>query len=405
MKIFRVKPIVSALSVGALVLGMVSFVNDAGAAAKKPKVLYVPIAALASQTGSLSGAGAPYIQGAQYGVSVVNKTGFKVNGKTYKFKLTVVNDNSDTATAVQAATGLISKHNVAMFGPLSVNAPPVAQLTEQAKVIIFDPSSGLAQTAGPPTDPYTFITNGNSLDTGVYIKEAIKSFLPNATSVALLAPSSAPVTTDIPLLQSAFSSAGLTFYNDVYPSGTTVLSSILTTVASQNPSVVLMLDSPSDYQVQAPQFAAAGVPKTVTMLQYGGTIANCTTLGAGNGYPCIADPVAGVDMSAAHVSAAAYKWIKGFAAFTNSPNLTTVIATATYATWTYDYVSLLAQAMTKAKTVTNTTKIANALRGKVVDATALVGRLSFNAQDRSMFPLEFTYVPVSGNTTSKSFAP
>jgi hypothetical protein len=245
-----------------------------------------------------------------------------------------------------------------------------------------------------------FITNGDAGATGTYWTEAIQSFVPGAKSVAVLGPDEAAVTADVPLEQAAAQKAGLTFYNDVYPLGTTDLSSVLTTMAGQDPSAVIMLDYGADEQLQASQFASSGVPKTTTMLLFGNTISECQTLGAANGYPCIADTVAGVDLSSPDLSTYSKDWIKGFEAYTHTTSLPALIAQGT---WSYDYVFMLAQAMAKAGTVTNTAKIAKALHE--VTRHGLVGALTFNAHNGSEFPLVFDYVPVSGPIVTKSFAP
>jgi branched-chain amino acid transport system substrate-binding protein len=400
MRIFRTIPVVSAVCAALLTVGMLSAINGAGAASQK--IIKVPIAVLASETGSLAIPSTPDIQAAEYAVSQINKTGFKVRGKTYKFALTVKNDNSDPATSVEDATGLIDNHIVAMFGPFGTDAPPVATLTSKAKVILFDPDSSLAATSGPPSNPYTFVTSGDPLAIGTTMVDAIKAFVPGAKSVAFLAPNEDPVTTDLTIIQAAAQKAGLTFYNDMYPFGTTVLSSVLTTMAGQNPSAVIMLDGASDYQLQAPQFASSGVPKTVTMLQYGSDSSLCQSLGQANGYPCIADPDAGVNFSSSTLSSVDSSFLNGFAAYTHK-SVSYAVANGIFSTFSYDYAFMLVQAMEKAGTVTNTTKIADALRSVV--RSGIVGRLQFNSQDIAQFPLYFSYVPVTGAIVNKSFAP
>jgi ABC-type branched-subunit amino acid transport system substrate-binding protein len=402
MRISRLLCTASALSAVMLTVTL-SACSSATSTAGATSVNTVPIAVLSSQSGSLAAVGVPYIQGAQYAVSEINKTGFKVDGKTYKFALSIENDNSDTATAVQKATGLISQNIVAMFGPLSLLAPPVAQLADKANVIFFDPSSGVAATAGPPSHPNVFVTNGDAKSVGITMFKTIETFVPKATSVAYLAPNEGPVQTDLPLLQAAAEKAGLKFFNDIYPFGTTVLSSVLTTMAAQKPSVVIMLDSPSDYQVQAPQFAGAKVPKSTVMLQFGSTAADCELYGMKYGYNCIADPSAGIDLSSNTIPASAKTFIKNFAQFTHT-NQSAVVTGGVFATWTYDYVFLLAKAMAKAGTVTNTAQIADAMRGKVVQ-NGLVGKLAFNAHDGATFPLAVTYVSTGGKETTKTVSP
>src|ERR1039458_4230064 len=117
MKVFRSARVASALCMATLGIAAISSTSNAGAASTKVKT--VPTGMITSITGAYSVYGLPFEQGAAYAVSQINKTGFKVKGHKYKFKLTTENDNTDPATAVQKATGLIdNQHIVAMFGPI-----------------------------------------------------------------------------------------------------------------------------------------------------------------------------------------------------------------------------------------------------------------------------------------------
>jgi ABC-type branched-subunit amino acid transport system substrate-binding protein len=359
----------------------------------------VPIGVITSLTGSYSVYGAPFENGVTYAVQQINQSGgFVVNGKHYKFAVTTENDNTSPATAVQKATGLISTQKaVAIFGPIGAQGPAVEQLTTQGKVINFSSSSSVATTAGPPKNPMVFMTDGSAQARVDAVVNAIKSFVPGVNKVAVLGPEEETDAAIIPVLNSAFSKAGITMENFNYPVGTTDLSSVLTRLVAAKPQVVLMGWAAPDRQTQAQQFAAAGLPSSTAEFLYAGTISECQA--DAHGRPCIADPLAGADLSSSSLSAANKQWVSGFEAFTKTTSLSPQIEATL---WTYDFPFMLAQAMSKAGTVTDTTAIANALRGSIT-RKGLLGTITFDQNNNAVFGFDETLVTPSGATTTKHF--
>lgn len=396
MKVFRGARVASALCMATLGIAAISSTSNAGAANTKFKT--VPIGMITSITGAYSVYGLPFEQGAAYAVSQINKTGFKVKGHKYKFKLTTENDNTDPATAVQKATGLIdNQHIVAMFGPIGAQGPAAEQITNAHHVLMFSSSSSVTATAGAPTNPLVFSTNGDPSQAGNFVFNAIKAFVPGATSVALLSPSEQTDAANVPLDIAAAAKDGLKFYNFSYPVGTTNLSSILTQLVADNPSVVIMSNDSQDVAVQGPQLIAAGLPKTTPELLYAGGISECATTATQN--PCIADPLVGADLTSTSLSAASEKWVSGMEAFSKSSTLNPFVQASE---WTYDFPYMLELAMQKAGTVTNTAAIAKALHE--VSRVGLVGTIKYNAENGCEFPLAFTYITTTGQETTKSIS-
>jgi ABC-type branched-subunit amino acid transport system substrate-binding protein len=394
MSSFKVVRIAGALSLFALVA--VTSSSASNASTTKQSSSRVPIAIITSLTGEYAAYGLPFEQGATFAVHQIDQSGFKVKGKTYKFSLYTANDNTTPATAVQEASGLIDSHHiVAMFGPIGDDGPPVEEITNHSKVIMFSSASAVAATAGAPGNPYVFITNGNPGTAGTFSVDAIKGLLPGAQSIAFLDPADATDATLVPLFQAAAQKDGLQFFNFSYPVGTTDLTSILTNLVADKPSVIVETSQYS--QEESPQLTGGGVPTTTPLFLYSGNISNCQTEAAGR--PCIADPLVGVDLSSSSLSATSQTWIKDFEAYTHTTSLSPYVQATT---WTYDFPFMLEQAMQKAGSVTNTTAIEKALHK--VTRNGLIGTISFNAHNGSEFGLDFTLVSPTGQETTKRFS-
>jgi branched-chain amino acid transport system substrate-binding protein len=367
--------------------------NSGGAASPGTSANTVPIGMIDSYTGAYSAYGTQFAAGAQFAVSQINKTGFKVDGKTYKFSLTIVNDNSDPATAVQKATGLVAdQHVVAVMGPLGTDGPGAEQVTNSSKVIMF---SAAVVNAGPPSNNYTFLTLPATAQLVSSAVQAVKTFYPSATSVAFLGPQNQIDTADQPLFNADARAAGLAPSTYLYPEGSTDLSSILAKLVANHPSVVIQSNNSADRQLQAPQLVKAGLPKSTPLLYYAGTISECTSEAAG--HPCIADPLAGVDLSASPLLPSAQQFVTGIKAFEHASALSPYSEALE---WEYDFPFMLAQAMEKAGSVTDTTAIANSLHD--VTRHGLLGTITFDKNNVAQFPLDMTLVSPAGKETSKS---
>jgi hypothetical protein len=95
-----------------------------------------------------------------------------------------------------------------------------------------------------------------------------------------------------------------------------------------------------------------------------------------------------------------HKFVLGFLKYTNAIALP---QQAEAVLWTYDFPFMLAQAMTKAGTVTNTTRIANALRGGVVRDGLIGTHIIFGSDNSAVFTYSVTLVSPTGSSTTKVF--
>jgi branched-chain amino acid transport system substrate-binding protein len=113
-----------------------------------------------SRTGLLAAYGAEYIEGLKYGLQYATKGTNKVNGKT--INLTLVDDKTDPATAVNAAKDLIGQGYKILAGSVSSGvALQVAPLAAQNQVLFI--SGPAASDAISGVNKYTFRSGRETL--------------------------------------------------------------------------------------------------------------------------------------------------------------------------------------------------------------------------------------------------
>ena len=123
-----------------------------------------------SRTGLLAAYGAEYIEGLKYGLRYATKGTNKVNGKT--INLTIVDDKTDPATAVNAAKDLIGQGYKILAGSVSSGvALQVAPLAAQNRVLFI--SGPAASDAITGVNKYTFRSGRQTLQD----VETVASFL------------------------------------------------------------------------------------------------------------------------------------------------------------------------------------------------------------------------------------
>jgi branched-chain amino acid transport system substrate-binding protein len=113
-----------------------------------------------SRTGLLAAYGAEYVEGLKYGLQYATKGTNKVNGKT--INLTLVDDKTDPATAVNAAKDLIGQNYKILAGSVSSGvALQVAPLAAQNHVLFI--SGPAATDAITGVNKYTFRSGRQTL--------------------------------------------------------------------------------------------------------------------------------------------------------------------------------------------------------------------------------------------------
>lgn len=147
-----------------VLLGLVLFTTLAGtatvAARSGKSTASYNVGVVYSRTGLLSAYGAEYIQGLRLGLNYATKGTNKVNGKS--INLTLVDDKTDSATAVNAAKDLIGQgYKIIMGSESSGVALQVAPLAAQNQVLFI---SGPAANDGiTGINKYTFRSGRQTL--------------------------------------------------------------------------------------------------------------------------------------------------------------------------------------------------------------------------------------------------
>jgi branched-chain amino acid transport system substrate-binding protein len=147
-----------------VLLGLVLFTTLAGtatvAARSDKSTASYNVGIVYSRTGLLAAYGAEYIQGLKLGLKYATKGTNKVNGKD--INLTLVDDKTDPATAVNAAKDLIGQGYKILAGSTSSGvALQVAPLAAQNKVLFI--SGPAASDAITGVNKYTFRSGRQTL--------------------------------------------------------------------------------------------------------------------------------------------------------------------------------------------------------------------------------------------------
>jgi branched-chain amino acid transport system substrate-binding protein len=148
-----------------VLLGLVLFTTLAGtatvAARSHKSTASYNVGIVYSRTGLLSAYGAEYIQGLRYGIQYATNGTNKVNGNT--INLTLQDDKTDAATAVNAAKDLIGQGYKIIAGSTSSGvALQVAPLAAQNKVLFI--SGPAASDAITGVNKYTFRSGRQTLE-------------------------------------------------------------------------------------------------------------------------------------------------------------------------------------------------------------------------------------------------
>lgn len=207
----------------------------------------IPVGADFSQTGSFAQYDLPGYQGAELAISQINKTGFVVNGKHYKFKLYATDSQSNIATGVTQARSLITDdHIVALFGPVvSPIAVPVAQITGPAKVIQFTPSSSIGGKLATDPASYPYLTDTEAPVAGA---NGVMTVMSKAVgeqygikTVAQLEPADATGQANGPGVVEGFQEAGAKIvYNVYFPPNTTDFTPYVQKIAALHPDALVV---------------------------------------------------------------------------------------------------------------------------------------------------------------------
>jgi branched-chain amino acid transport system substrate-binding protein len=206
------------------------------------------LGAILNLSGSAAFLETPALQGLQYAVSQINRTGFVVNGKTYKIDLIVGHDAAgNPTTAVQDARTLISDGVQFLYAPVSSGASDVLPIASAAKVMMLTASSTIYPDLGPKY-PLLFRVSVDDAYRGRIETQYVKSVLPNAKTLAIMETEGTEGQVIIQNAELEYDQIGVkTVKSILYPEGTSDFTSYMTQIAAAHPSLFeLSLASPDN---------------------------------------------------------------------------------------------------------------------------------------------------------------
>ena len=281
--------------------------------------------------------------------------------------LDICNDNSDQTQVAACATKLVvTNQDKFMFGGLADFGPIVRGITEPNKAIYF--STGSAVAALMSSSHYVVNTVPSLDSRSLMSVTGFKKAFPNAKTVALLGEQDATDQAAFAALQPAFKQEGLTVVGtQIAPLDATDYSSYLTALKAKHPDVIW-------------NELAAAVNSEPTMLGQNGTLHAATVVFNNSGscqasYPktpgitYMAETNAGAITARANETAATKAYQTAYYGLGGIKNPDPNISAGLYI---YDFFPILAQAIEKAGTATDTDKVlaaVNAISYKGVDGT------------------------------------
>jgi branched-chain amino acid transport system substrate-binding protein len=317
----------------------------------------IPIGMIWSMSGNFSPYGQPGVDGVKLAIDEVNKSGgVKVDGKTYKMQLKLVDDRSDAQAAVAGATQLIKDDKVkVIIGPISGLTPPVAKLAAANHVIQLNAAAVANALAGTKDYPLIFGTLPTGQARCGLAAQAIKDFFPNTKSTAIVGPSDPTGQNNLPFCMSEFKKLGLGPKSFPYPPGTKDLTTTMTKVAAAKPDAISTGWSAPDAQNVFSAVGPAGIKDDVPMLLYG-TSYDAGVTGFKGGRPFIAHPIVVSDFTVPNPTPQAQAFADKLKTFLKTDKLDPLETTAEFF---YDPMKHLAESMKQANTVTDTQAIAD----------------------------------------------
>lgn len=356
----------------------------------------IDIGMISSRSGVYQAFGIPAEDGVRLAVSEINRTGFEVGGQHYKLNLIIRDDRSTEVGATTIATEYVRDQNIKfIFGGIGRLAPLIVQITGPEKAI-FATASGAAasQFSGKPAGRYLISTLPPIESRARIVAEAMRYYFPNAKSVQRLGPQTADNQAIFPLLPEPLRAKGFSNIPDpiYYQPDTTDFSGILTNLKQSRPDVIFLgqLD---------PARASAIIKQNDDIQATGGWFAwglDCNANAtAGTKTPYVGFPTVGAMVDTPQTPQAR-EFVEKMKKMTGT--LPPYLYAATY---DYDFVFTLVEAMKKSNTVTDTDRIIGALRGLTYNG--LVGQITFDAENRAQYGLDACKITSAGVSEVRHF--
>jgi branched-chain amino acid transport system substrate-binding protein len=350
-------------------------------------------------TGPLGSYGVPYANGAKVAVDQINQGGgFTVNGTHYKFSLKTVDDQSNLASAGADAQGFVNDDGIKfVFGGLAGFGAPELAVTSKAGALYFSSGSVGAVDAGTPAGKGLIVTVPSNQDTFGDIVKAVIGFEPNLKTVSIVGYDDSTDGLLVPAVEQGLKAHGVSIAGpDYYATTATDFSSLLSEVASQHPGLLLSASGSPPQEVQILKENAQLKAAPVSFVFGGGC--NVATEAGING-TVIGDPDAGVYLTPP-ATPTTKAFVNTYVKDTGISYAKAVASPLHGVSWSYDFVKMLALAMKKAGTTTDTAKIDSALHGMTYNG--LVGQIHMNNIGVASYKLAFCMLK-DGKLTAASY--
>ena len=361
-----------------LVLAVIATSTAAASIRSAQGCTKITVGANESLTGVSASIGTYYAKGFLLGIQRANgKGGFKVGGKCYRFNGDLIDNQSNPAQSISAYQRFVSQSVKFIFGPAINNyfVPAFQVLGNTDNNLVIAPPAAVPTLVTTPQGKNLFDplvqTPGAGGQIAQEVRVAVKHFHP--ATVALLWPNDGAGQIHLPAAQAAFEKYGVKVVYAKYFDGTTRdFSSYIAAIRAENPGMIMMGYLDAWLKPFVDQAIQAGFTKPVIVGGIGTTTAAVDTskisryvfaiptVALGN----VADPAV-ADFRAAYTK----KW--------GTPPTDGAWPAAAY----YDPVLMLAKAMQIAGTVSDVSKIANAMKTKA--ATKYPGRMLKLAFDKT----------------------
>lgn len=347
------------------------------AALAQGKTATVKIGLNETLSGGLVTNGIPPATAIRLAVHEVNEKGIRVGGVTYRIELVEVDNRSEGVAAVAGMTKLIEDDKVKfIFGPtVSFMANQTQEVSVPAKVLHIS-AAGSWQSLGYLSDPKKPLLFGTQLPLATIAGIDIDGMRQlGAKKIAYISADDDTTKGNIGPFLTAAKAAGMTVTPILFPFKTADFSSFVSRAKGENVDAIYFL---------YPQAAAPDLMRSVAEL-------NAVPKGFGgrNISPdaalklAIGKPVPFPFFSSQGTPSFDYPPNPKVKAYTERMKQTgaNLGVTANFSFFTYDFVHMLAAAMSKAGTVEDTAKVAEALSSMKYDGVA--GKICFGKDVRT----------------------
>jgi branched-chain amino acid transport system substrate-binding protein len=317
----------------------------------------IPLAASVELTGPAAAIGQTWKNGIDLAVKFANGTnGFTVAGKQYKWKLNLQDNQSTPNQAIAEYRSFVGAGDKFILGPgLTAAFLPAFNSLGSSPALVLAPSAGAAE-AKPEDGQYLFITNntGEASTVTAVVKATVAKYKPK--TVAILLPQDSAGQLYSTLYSSAFKADGVkVVYKQAFPDTTSDFGSYISGIKAANPDMVVSGYLDTYMQPFISQSLGAGLTKPVFVGTFGtdsDALGSSASKVKGFSWPV---PTRAVD-NGSDPAVAGYRtaWKAAYGSYPGPADSQSLAY--------YDPVLALTAALEKAGSVSDTSKIAAALK-------------------------------------------